>query len=109
MKKILFLLTSFALTSCSVLFMSNAGSDISRERTYLEVEIFQTISETEALAFTENFKIVKLETTSETYYDGKEISGNFRLLDTYSYINKEGTRKTVPVYMRESEYRNLKN
>lgn len=100
MKRVLFFLTSILLTSCGILMNNTAGSDISSDRTYLSVEIIQTLSKNEALAWTSNYKVVKLETDSEIYYDGKKITGNFALTDTYSYTNKEGTIKTVPVYTR---------
>ena len=100
MKKIVFLLLSFLLTSCGIMLNSSTDSDISSDRTYLSVEIFQTLSKTEALAWTRNYKIVKLETDTEIFYDGKQVAGDHKLTGTYSYTNKEGTIKTVPVYTR---------
>ena len=55
----------------------------------------------------DDYKVVKLETASEVFYDGKRITGNFSLVGTYSYTNKEGTRKTVPVYIRTTEYQKM--
>ena len=100
MKKIVFLLLSFLLTSCGVLLNSSTDSNISSDRTYLSVEIIQTLSKTEALAWTRNYKVVKIETDSEIFYDGKEVAGEYMLTGTYTYPNKEGTIKTVPVYTR---------
>lgn len=100
MKKLVFLLLSFLLTSCGVMLNSSTESDISSDRTYLSVEIIQTLSKTEALAWTRNYKVVKLETDSEIFYDGKKVAGEYMLTGTYTYPNKEGTIKTVPVYTR---------
>ena len=88
------------------MFNNTAGSDISSERTYLSVEIIQTLSKTEALAWTSGYKVVKLETDSEIYYDGKKITGDFSLTGTYTYTNNEGTIKTVPVYARTNKTQN---
>lgn len=79
---------------------TTTNSDISSDQTYLSVEIFQTISKTEALAWTRNYKVVKLETESEIYFDGKKVNGDHILTGTYTYPNMEGTIKTVPVYKR---------
>ena len=96
-KKIVFLLLSFLLTSCGVLLNSSTDSDISSDRTYLSVEIIQTLSKTEALAWTRNYKVVKIETDSEIFYDGKEVAGEYMLTGTYTYPNKEGTFRATSV------------
>ena len=101
MKKVLLVFISSILTSCGILINNIESSDL----TYLSIEIIQTISKTEALAWTNDSKVVKLETTSEIYYDGKEIYGNFILVGTYNYITKKGIIKTVPVYVRTTEYK----
>ena len=77
------------------------------EKTHLSVEIFQTLSKYEALALTSDYKVIKLETTFETYYDGKEITDDFCLAGTYRYTNSEGIIKTVPVYIRSEEYKQI--
>ena len=84
-----------------MLFRSNSA--------YLSVEIIQTLSKNEALAWTKDYDIVKIETTSEVYYDGKSIAGAFCLAGTYTYTTKDGRLKTVPVYIRDREYKTLMN
>lgn len=105
MKKVLLIFISSILTSCGILINNIESSDISSDLTYLSVEIIQTISKTEALAWTNDFKIVKLETDSEIYYDGKKVIGYFSLKDTYTYISNNGMNKTVPVYTRTNRIR----
>lgn len=70
----------------------------------LSVKIFQTLDEHEALAFTGNNQVVKLETSSEVYYDGKKVTGKFCLSGIYQYITTDTLQKTVPVYIRAEEY-----
>lgn len=86
---------------------NNATSKPKYTVEYISVEIFQTLSKTEALARTSDWDVVKLETTTDVYYDGKKISGNFVMAGTYNYTNKSFVEKTVPVYIRESEYKKL--
>ncbi len=108
-----FLLSLFiavALTSCSVLGFggSQDRSNISSRNTYLSVKIFQTLDEGSALAITDNHDAVKIISNEEVYYDGKVVSGRFILVDTYSYTTTKGVDKTVPVFMKELEYRKAK-
>lgn len=99
------IITSLCFTSCGI-FTKNVNN-ISKEQASLEVEIFQTLSSTSALAYTtsNNYKIVKIVTENEVYYDGKTISGWFKLIDTYTYETKDGNIKTVPVFQKMSELR----
>ncbi len=71
----------------------------------LSVKIFQTLDKNSALARTSDYDVVKLVTMEEMYYDGKKITGTFVLVDTYTYETKKGDYKTVPVYIRYSEYK----
>jgi len=73
----------------------------------LSIRIFQTLSENEALAKTEDGMVVKVETLSDTYYDGNTFKGKYILAGTYSYTNRDNEVKTVPVYIKEKEYREL--
>lgn len=104
MKRILILLiTMFALTSCSVFYSANEIGHV----TYLNVKIFQTLSKNSALADIASGSVAEVITTKDIYYDNLYLRGQFVFVGTYSYINKENTRKTVPVYMRYYEYRDL--
>lgn len=80
-------------------------SDGYGKKTYLDVEIIQTLSRNAALVCDNDYKVVKLETTLDVYYDGKKIYGNFILVGAYNYITKKGIIKTVPVYVRTTEYK----
>lgn len=87
------------------------------ETAYLDVKIFQTLNENEALAFKESFAsqyhtgvksyygdTVVVISFEEMLYDGKTMEGSFVLLSTYRYETKGGDIKTVPVYIRSSEF-----
>ena len=102
-KTLLFALTLLLVSSCSAL-----KDFTSRERRPLDVEIIQTLNKNEVLAVDNKLHIVKLESFEETYYDGKRIKGNFFRIGVYTYETKDKIQKTVPVYMRLSEYRKLK-
>lgn len=77
------------------------------------VQIFQTLQEGSALAKEYSGlgvfagDVVELITTEEMYYDNLKVRGTFVLLGTYSYLSMDDLRKTVPVYLRWSEYRKL--
>lgn len=73
----------------------------------LNLKVFQTLSKTEALARTSDFDVVKVIILDDLVYDGKEYSGVFVLVDTYTYTTREDIQKTVPVYMRRSDYRKI--
>lgn len=95
------IILTLCFTSCGIML-----NNINRERTRLNVEIFQTLSSTAALAqTTDDYKVVMIQTDNERYYDGKTISGWFKLVDTYTYESKGNVIKTVPVYRRISELR----
>lgn len=106
MKKIIIILTFIAcLTSCSAIKHAAHDNTAKGSTVYLSVEIFQTLNKNAALAWTKDLKIVRLDSQEELYYDGKTISGYFVLVDTYTYTAKNEMVKTVPVYIRSSEYR----
>ena len=97
---ILLALTVFCAQSCSTMRNNQKVG-----QTFLNLKVFQTLSEHEALAFTERYDVVKFISDSEIIYDGKKINGYYVLMGTYSYETKDGVVKTVPVYMLRSEYR----
>ena len=103
MKKLVLLLLCAVLASCSIYSPSN--SNISKKDTYLYLTIIQTHSEHQALAWTEDYDVVKVMTYGDTYYDGKKLSGRYILIDTYTYTTKDGIVKTVPVFILKSEYK----
>lgn len=109
------LLTGLFSTSCftTLALLSSAASwssnnNISREKTYLDLKIIQVLGKGEALAVTDKFDVVKIESLNDIYYDGKKVSGNFTLLDTYTYQTKKGQWKTVPIYIMTKEYKKNK-
>lgn len=74
---------------------------------YLSMEIFQTISQNEALATTDDGSLIKIESATETYYDRKHLSGYFTLIWIYTYETVKKEIKTIPVYIRTSEYKEI--
>ena len=64
---ILALLASISLSSCSVV-----KNNISSTTTYLSLTIFQTLDKGIALARTDSWDIVRIDTIEDMYYDGKK-------------------------------------
>ena len=127
MKKYSFILFFFSLmlstTSCLTLMTSEepSGSNISSDYSYgnnryLYLKIFQTLNENEALAVTRKNDIVKIESYEDVYYDGNIVSGKFAFIGTYTYktVSRAGDteefrEKTVPVFMKTTEYKKIYN
>ena len=111
MKKALLLLSLTILlfvSSCSVFTRASLSNASIGDKCYLNATIFQAVNSHEALATTShelNSIVVKLITSEDTYYDGKKVSGSFIMVDTYTYENKQNTIKTVPVFIKVSEYK----
>ena len=110
MKKLYLLLLIgglFLFSSCGSLSSTVVNSTLQYasvgDRCFIEVEVFQTLSDHEALAMDKNFFVIKLISSTETYYDKKRINGTFVFVDTYTYETKDQGLKTVPVYQRISE------
>ena len=96
---------------------SNISSDYSYgNNRYLYLKIFQTLNENEALAVTRKNDIVKIESYEDVYYDGNIVSGKFAFIGTYTYktVSRAGDteefrEKTVPVFMKTTEYKKIYN
>lgn len=97
-------MTSTSCITMALLATASSTDSISTNGPYLNLTIFQTLNKNEALARTNNYDVVKIESLSMVLYDGKTVSGYFTLVDTYSYMTKNGLTKTVPVYVLRSEY-----
>ena len=115
MKKKLLLLLSIStlllISSCSILSRVSLTNASIGDKCYLNATIFQAVNSHEALATTGrelNSIVVKLITSEDTYYDGKKVSGTFIMVDTYTYENKQEITKTVPVFIKVSEYKEPK-
>ena len=96
------------LSSCSIFTRTSLSNASIGDKCYLNATIFQAVNSHEALATTSrelNSIVVKLITAEDTYYDGKKVSGTFVMVDTYTYENKQNTIKTVPVFIKVSEYK----
>ena len=106
------------ITSCTTLetvtplYNSSIG-----DKCDINVKIFQAFNSHEALAkgFGSNDIVVKLITTEDTFYDGKILSGRYVMVDTYTYTHKNDGKKdseeyikTVPVFIKVSEYNRYK-
>ena len=108
-KKLLAVLTISILvfvSSCSVLSQKPLSNASIGDKCYLNVRIFQAMNSHEALATSveNNNIVVKLITTEDTFYDGKKVTGTYIMVNTYTYENKLETIKTVPVFIKVSEY-----
>ena len=115
MKKKLFLLLSIStillVSSCSLFSIVSLSHASIGDKCYLNATIFQAVNSHEALATTGrelNSIVVKLITSEDTYYDGKKVSGTYIMVDTYTYENKQEIIKTVPVFIKVSEYKEPK-
>lgn len=105
---VLALIPLLFVSSCSVLTRVSLSNASIGDKCYLNATIFQAVNSHEALATTSrelNSIVVKLITSEDTYYDGKRVSGTFVMVDTYTYENKQETIKTVPVFIKVSEYK----
>ncbi|MBO7617254.1 MAG: hypothetical protein J6T22_08620 [Bacteroidales bacterium] len=111
MKKALLLLSLSILllvSSCSIFTRTSLSHATIGDNCYLNATIFQAVNSHEALATTSrepNSIVVKLITSEDIYYDGKKVSGTYVMVDTYSYENKQEITKTVPVFIKVSEYK----
>lgn len=94
------------LTSCGVTGSNGYASKLGAS-TFLSVKVFQTLSNTSALAFTDNYNVVRIESAETLLYDGLKLSGTFVLIDTYTYTTEKEVVKTVPVYIMRSEYKRI--
>ena len=110
MKKALFLLSTTLLlltSSCSIFTRVSLSNASIGDKCYFNATIFQAVNSHEALATTSREPssiVVKLITSEDTYYDGKKVSGTYIMVDTYTYENKQGIIKTVPVFIKVAEY-----
>ena len=99
------------VSSCSIFTRASLSNATIGDKCYLNATIFQAVNSHEALATTSrelNSIVVKLITSEDTYYDGKRVSGTFIMVDTYTYESKQETIKTVPVFIKVSEYKEPK-
>ena len=116
MKRLLLIILScLVLSSCSVLSTSSTGFQVKYPSgtRYLDVKILQTLSKHSALAYLKgqygNYygDLIKIVTEKDMYYDDLIVQGYFVLVSTYSYTTNAGYQKTVPVYIKLSEYREI--
>ena len=116
MKKVIILLIAFfAISACSTLTSSqnNASVKTPQGTRYLDVKIMQTLDKNSALAHVKDKygsyygDLVKIITEKDMYYDDLVVQGYFVLVSTYTYITKSEIQKTVPVYIKLNEYREI--
>lgn len=97
MKKFILLVIVCMLSSCAI-------TRNTAHLKFVDATIFQILDSNTALAIDEHFNTIQVITNEEVYYDGRQISGMFVLVDTYSYETVQHRIKVVPVYVRLSEY-----
>ena len=112
MKK--FLLISFAmlclLTSCGI---ENLATN---NNAYISIECFQALNNSglysDCLAKDYNYNICYIvsfwnvcnDKDPEMFYDGKNLSGEYVNVGTYSYTTRQGYTKTVQAIMSKKEF-----
>lgn len=101
---IILVLCTLALTSCSAIINSLQETNLT-ERTYMTLEVYQTLSDTSAIAFTKDNKAVRIDSPEGMMYDGKKYSGTFVLVGTYTYEANNGMVKTIPTYVSVNEFK----
>lgn len=104
-KIVLLIVFAMFLASCAIYHKN----DISKEKAYLELTIFQTVDENHALATVFPADVVMIESNEEILYDGKKVTGIFALVDVFKYTAKNGKPMTVPVFVKHSELNKLQN
>lgn len=97
MKKFILLIIVCLLSSCAI-----TRNNMHVE--FIDAVIFQTQDSNTALAMDDRFNVIQVITVTEVYYDGRQLSGLFVLVDTYTYETIQHRVKVVPVYVRLSEY-----
>lgn len=103
-----------AVTGCSVL--QSTSQPQKGQTVVLDMKVIQTLSQHSALAITKGSgysvylgDVVKIISETGIMYDNLVFRGRFVLVGTYTYETKKETIKTVPVYMRRSEYKSIVN
>ena len=101
---ILLIVSSCKTQTSTVLFTPLSKASIG-DHCNLHVKIFQALNDKEALARDDFYDlVVKLITTEDIFYDGKRFNGDYIMVNTYSYETKKEIIKTVPVFIKASEY-----
>ena len=100
----LLLVVLFSLSSCMTIPLAKSSIG---DTVYIRAKVFQALNENEALAIDEGV-VIKIITTKELFYDGKEVSGYYKMIDTYTYKTKDNSTKTVPVLIKVSEFNDPK-
>ena len=88
-----------------LVFLLGLGS-CSKTLFFTGEEIFQTIAPGEGLV-RYDWKVVKVKSKTDVYYDGKSLWGPYKMTGTYQYTTVKDFVKTVPVYVKKSEYKKL--
>lgn len=118
MKKILFICLiafGFILTSCGIENLSTKGNG------YANIECFQALYNSDFhseclgrdiddnVCYIVSFWNICNENNPEMFYDGKNLSGEYVSVGTYTYTTRKGYEKTVQAIMRKKEYYELYN
>ncbi len=106
---VLFFLSMLALSCDEIAYATT--NDISAEKTYIKGRIMQTLDKQSALVdiktseYRHSVVLIVSESDKAEYFDDKPITGNYVRIGTYSYTTTQNVKKTVPVYILESEYK----
>ena len=94
----LLLSSCFSLANSSGAHSIQGGNYELGRKYYLNVDVFQTLSEHKALAWDKDYVVVCVEDDEKVFYDKKRIEGFYTMVDTYTYETTEGREKTVPLF-----------
>ena len=104
------------ISSCSLQQLSATQTDTQNNKvSFLNIKVFQTLSNSkvlsQCLARNSNFDVFYIlsftcpgKEKNEIYYDGKNISGRYVFVGTYSYETKQKIEKTVQAYMPKDNF-----
>ena len=112
MKKFLFVcfITLCLFTSCGIEKLTT------NNQAYINIKCFQAIYNStihsDCLAIDYNYNICYVvsfwctcnDNDPEMFYDGKDLSGEYVSVGTYTYKTKNGNTKTVQAIMRKKEF-----
>lgn len=115
MKKVLLFVSLLLLTSCGIENLST------KVNAYANIECFQALYNSdfysECLGRDIDYNVCYIvsfwntcnNNGPEMFYDGKNLSGEYVSVGTYTYTTKKGYEKTVQAIMKKKEYYELYN
>ena len=104
--KFLLCLVSIVLSSCAISNRLSVG-----DNRYLDLYHIQNLNDNEVLAVyaeEDNHNTVKIITYGHHYAPLGRIQGNFTCVDFWTYETIQGKIRTIPVFVKTSDYEKYK-